>query len=303
MTTAQKILLKTLLGGFASAALGLCALVFPFPGAVVLSYFSLLPLFLVGLGLGLRPLYGASVLVIALSFLVDTPLSVLQTMLAILLGPIFLVNRALLYRTKSSGEFYWYPSAELLKMFTLSLGAFLILAFGVYFYTTQGEDPQTYILKLLEVLDPQKQIGKDAEYVLATAFPLLPGLFSISWGLMVLINGAMAQGILVRLKKNLRPSPSLETLDVPKSFSLLFAACLLLSFISIGYTDVLAKNLACVLAFPFFLVGLGVGHRLIQKTSHTTIALTLFYLLLLFFWPILIVMGVGLLKPWIEKFI
>ena len=149
MTAMQKMLLMTLLGGFTSAALGLCADVFFFPGAIVLSYFNLLPLFLVGLSLGLRPLYGAAVVAIVLTFLIDTPLPAAQTLLAVLLGPIFLVNRALLHRTKSSGELSWYPSTQLLKVFTISLGVSLILAFSVYFYTTQGEDPKIYIHNLL----------------------------------------------------------------------------------------------------------------------------------------------------------
>ena len=129
------------------------------------------------------------------------------------------------------------------------------------------------------------------------------GFFAFSWALMMLVNAALAQGLLVRFERNLRPSPSLENLSTPRSFLLLLLLSLLLSIIGVGSLELLGKNATFVLILPFFLVGLGCIHRWIHKTPYVTGGLTLFYLLLLLFlWPAFIVILIGILKPWIDKF-
>jgi hypothetical protein len=100
----------------------------------------------------------------------------------------------------------------------------------------------------------------------------------------------------------LRPSPSLEDLEAPKSFIILLGLSILLSWVGVGSLELLGKSSTVVLILPFFLVGLGVVHRLIQKTPFATAGLTIFYFLLfLFLWPALFVILLGILKPWIEK--
>lgn len=295
-------IMTTLLAGSLSAGLVVFPAFSPLPGLLFLSYFSCLPLFLIGLRIGLPSLYGACLLANILVFLGGVPVEAGQFFIQTLLGPLFLVNRALLHRKNSSGETTWYPSSELLKMFTLSLTVGVFIALGAYAYTLQGKVPTEYIDKFVNLIDPQHQ-GLEIRALLTKIFPLLPGFFVLSWGTMVLINASLAQGLLVRFNKNLRPSPSLQNLHAPLSFSIAFLSLIALSFVGGGYTELFAKNAACIFALPLFLVGLGMVHRWIYKTTHTTLALTFLYLLLLFFWPILIVIGLGTLKPWIEKFI
>ncbi|MBI2707377.1 MAG: hypothetical protein HYX35_03575 [Proteobacteria bacterium] len=299
MTNSTTIIL-TVLGGLLSSALGVSYLL-PFPGFVLFSYLAALPLFLLGLGVGLRPLYGAGVIATLLTFLLESPLSAGEFFFFSALGPAFLVNRALLNREKSSGEISWYPASYLLRDFTFVTGFVMLLALGGYFYLTEGGDPQTLIKTLLNTLDPEGHM-RDAQPILVKIFPVLPGFFAFSWGIMMLVNGVLAQGLLVRFNRNLRPSPSLENLSVPKSFLIAFALFFLLSFVGVGHLEILGKNGAFVLAFPFFLVGLGLVHRWLHKTSYALVGLTLFYFLLgLFLWPIVFVILLGILKPWIEK--
>jgi len=290
----------SVLGGLLSAALAVSYLI-PIPGFVLFSYLATLPLFLLGLGIGVRPLYGAALLATLLVLLLEGPLAAGEFFFFSALIPAVLISRALLNRQTSAGETSWYPASYLLRDFTFATGVIMLLALGGYFYLTQGGDPQALVKTLLTTLDPQGHM-KDAEPILVKIFPILPGFFAFSWGVMILMNGALAQGLLVRFNQNLRPSPSLVTLEVPKSFLIAFALFLLLSFIGVGYLEILGKNGAIVLALPFFLVGLGVVHRWLHKTSYATVGLTLFYFLLgLFLWPIVFVILLGILKPWIEK--
>ncbi|HUX80505.1 MAG TPA: DUF2232 domain-containing protein, partial [Alphaproteobacteria bacterium] len=216
-------------------------------------------------------------------------------------GPAFLINRALLNRKKSSKEVVWYPASLLLRDLTLASGIIMLLALGAYLYMTQGGDAQTLVKTLLKAFDPQGQM-KEIEPLLIKIFPFLPGFFALSWAVMMLINATLAQGLLVRFKRNLRISPSLESLTVPKSFLILLSLSILLSFIGVGSLALLGKSATFVLVLPFFLVGLGVVHRWIQKTPYSSAALIIFYfLLILFLWPVFFVILVGILKPWIEK--
>ncbi len=293
-------LVLILLGSFLSTLLAVSSLL-SLPGIALFSYLASCPLFLVGLGLGLRPLCGAGAIATLLVFFLGGPLVAGEFFLFSVFGPAVLVSRALLNRTKSSGEMSWYPSSYLLRDFTCAMGVVMLLALGAYIYLTQGGDPHALVKTLLQSLDPQGQI-KEAETLLVKIFPFLPGFFAFSWGIMILINAALAQGLLVRFNQNIRPSPSLKNLAVPRSFLIAFALFFLLSFVGVGYLELLGKNGTFVLAFPFFLIGLGLIHRWLHKTSYALVGLTLFYFLLgLFLWPIVFVILLGILKPWIEK--
>lgn len=287
-------------GGLASAALSLLYLL-PIPGLAFLSYFSPLPFFLLGLSYGLRPLYGAvaiATLLVGISggFFMGSEFFIFSG-----LGPAFLVNRALLNRVTPSKKRNWYPASFLLRDLTFAAGLIMLIGLGVYLYFTHGGDKQDVVTILLKNLDPQNQI-REIEPLLKAILPLLPGFFALSWAVMMLINGTLAQGLLVRFQRNIRPSPTLKDLEAPKMFLILLGLSFLLSFIGLGPLELLGKNTALIMVFPFFLIGLGLVHVWLHKTSYASLGLTLFYfLLILLIWPALFVIFLGILKPWVEK--
>ncbi len=299
MTKESNPIVISIVGGLLSATLSVLHL-FSFPALIFLSYFSALPLFLIGLGLGLRPLYGATLVASLTVLAFEGPLMGIEFLVGSVLGPVFLVNRALLHRKTSSGK-NWYPASLLLRDITLIAGLIMVIGLGLYLYFIQSIDVRALIKVILETFDPQKHM-QNGEALLQTMFTLLPGFFAFSWFLMMLFNGTIAQGILVRQKRNLRPSPTLGELETPKSFLIALGVSLALSFVGLGALELLGKNAALVLILPFFLVGLGVVHRWLHKFTYASFALALFYLLLiLLFWPAFFVIVLGILKPWIEK--
>lgn len=290
----------TVLGGLLSAALSVLHL-FPLPGLVFFSYFTSLPLFMVGLSIGLRPVYSAGLIASLIVLLLEGPYVAGEFFLFSYLGPAFLVNRALLNRTKKSGEISWYPSSFLLRDLTLAAGVVMLIALGFYLYFTQGGDAAILLKPVLKAFDPQGHM-KTAEPLLLAILPILPGFFAFSWSLMMFFNATLAQGLLIRFKRNIRPSLSFYDLNVPKSFLIIFGLSLVLSLVGLGSLEILGKNAAFVLTFPFFLVGLSLVHFWLHKTPYSTVGLTVFYfVLILFFWPVLVVILLGILKPWIEK--
>lgn len=291
---------RTAGGGLISATLALLPMTF-LPSLALLSYFTPLPFFLLGLGIGLRPLLGAGLLASAVIFVSQGPLITTEFFLFSVLGPTFLVHRALINQKKPSGERIWYSPSLLLRDFTLLSGLIMTFSLGVYLYFLQGENIQTIVATILNNFDPHGNIT-DGKLLLTKLLPFLPGFFTFSWMVMMLLNGAVAQGFLARIKANLRPTPSFNAIQLPHSFYITIALSFLLSMIGVGTLELLGKNAALTLTFPFFLAGLGVVHYLFQKTSFAKIGLTLFYcFLLLFLWPALLVVFLGMLKPWIEK--
>lgn len=284
----------TALGGFLSATLAFLPVWGPF--FALFSFFVPLPFFLLGLGLGLRPLLGAGLFAIAFVFLFTDLVLTTEFFLCSFLGPVFLVQRALLNQKQSSGEIVWYSPSFLLKDFTLLSGIVMTVALGVYLYLVQNGG----IDAMLRILDSQGHIKKD---VFMQLLSFLPGFFTFSWMLMMLFNAAIAQGILTRIKANLRPTPSFKMIQIPKNFLIVLGLSLLLSYIGVGTLELLGKNATLTLSFPFFLSGIGIIHLLFHKTAFATVGLIIFYCaLLLLLWPAFFVIFLGILRPWIEKF-
>lgn len=287
-------------GGLISATLALLPMTL-LPSLAFFSYFTPLPFFLLGLGSGLRPLLGAGLFATAIVFLFEGPVLTIEFFLFSVLGPAFLVHRALIKRKKTSGEIVWYSPSFLLRDFTLLAGIIMIFSLGGYLYLLQGQNIHKIIQIILTNFDPHGNI-KDGETLLMTLFPFLPGFFTFSWMLMMLLNASIAQGFLGRIKANLRPTPSFKEIQLPSSFLIALGLSLLLSVIGVGTLELLGKNAAFTLTFPFFLTGLGIVHYLFHRTSFARVGLTLFYcFLLLFLWPAFLVVFLGMLRPWIEK--
>lgn len=290
----------TLAASFFSAILAV-SYVLPFPGFILFSYLTPLPLFLLGLGVGLRPVYGAGLIATALVFFFAGSLAAGEFFLFSALGSAFLVNRTLLHRKDSSGKISWYPASFLLRDFTFACSVIMFLSLMGYIYLTQGQSPEMIVKSFFQPMVFQSHM-EDAIPILAKLLPILPGFFAFSWGIMMLINGSLAQGLLIKFNKNIRPSPSLENLYLPNSFLIALSISLILCFVGVGHIELLGKNAAFILAFPFFLIGLGVIHRWFHKTSYPTLGLTIFYLLLgLFLWLCLVIILLGILRPWFKK--
>lgn len=288
------------MGGISSAALSLLHL-FPIPGLLLLSYLAPLPLFLIGLGVGLRPLYGATLIATILTLALEGPVLSAEFLISASLGPVLLSNRALLHRTNSKGKTSWYPGSLLLRDLTLASALMMVVGVVAYYYFTQTTDIHTLIKNLLETFDPQNHI-KNGEQLLLSLFPLLPGFFAFSWAVMTIINGTLAQGLLVRFGFNLRPSPKLSELIAPKSFLIALSLSLIFSFIGLDTLQSLGRNACFVLILPYFLIGLGLVHQWINKLAYASLILAVFYLsLFLLFWPAIGVVLLGILKPWIES--
>ena len=285
-------------GGVASALFYL-VLALGSPGAFILAYLSQLPLFLVGLSLGVAPaaIAGATgtVVVLAATSLATAALYVLLTAGAVTL----IVRQALLNRAAPGGGVAWYPPGLLLAWIAAAGLAFLALG-ALYAMAAEGGLHgliRDRLIGFFTELAPGQEARVTAAADLVARF--LPAATIASWIVMVAVNGALAQGALARFGKALRPSPRMTEIWLPRWPGYALLAAIALSLVP-GETGMLAQNAAVILTVPFLFLGLSVLHALAGRASARLLLLFLLYVILVLFgWPALIVAAVGFLEQWI----
>lgn len=264
------------------------------PGAMILVYLTQLPLFTAGLWLGvggsIMAGLAASLILLAASNIVAA--GVFAGLNAV--PVVFLVRQALLARPGATGAIEWYPPG-LLTAWLTGLG---LAATALAFLLLGGpEGIQSALHDLLGPTLGRRLDGTDAEReeLLGLAAVILPGIVAVSWMIMTLTNGALAQGVLARFGASWRPSPDLAALALPMWIPILLAVAAGATVLG-GTSRLLGINVMIVLAVPFCLAGLAVLHTVARRLPRPMILLATFYVLAaLFGWPLLLITLLGLI--------
>jgi hypothetical protein len=265
------------------------------PGAAILVSLAQLPLFVAGLwlGSGAAAIGGLTAAAMVLAAARDVVAGALFAVVYAL-PVVILVRQALLARTSSDGALEWFPPGGLMAWLTgLALGAF-----GIALCWLGG--PQAAHSMLRQTLTPA--LAELTNTTLARAETLadplaaiLPGILAASWMMLVILNGVLAQGVLVRFGANWRPSPQIAALSLPLWITVLLGAAALLTLLG-GPARFLGINTMIVLSIPFCLAGLAVVHAFASRLARPALPLAAFYVLAgLFGWPLLLLAVLGLL--------
>jgi hypothetical protein len=264
------------------------------PSSLILVYLSQLPLFIGGLWLGAGVALAAGVTASILLLAASNITAALMFAAVDVVPVILLVRQALLARTSPAGVIEWY-SPGLLAAWLTGLG---LTAIVVAFLLFGGPDSlQSAIREMLApALDRLFEASSPGRDELAGLLAMImPGLVAASWMAMTLVNGTLAQGLLVRFGASWRPSPALGTLSLPMWFSLLPVLATVATVLG-GSMRFLGINMMIVLTVPFCLAGLAVLHIIAYRFSRPAILLISFYVLAgVFGWPLLLVTFVGLI--------
>ncbi|MBL6954754.1 MAG: DUF2232 domain-containing protein [Alphaproteobacteria bacterium] len=268
------------------------ALVLPAAGGLLLAYIAPLPLFLVGLGMGLRAGVVAVLVAGAVSVLFAGPVFAATQAVVYGLPTIILCRQALLSRNDEHGQVQWYPPGHLmLWMSGIAIAGVVLAMAGM---TLFGDGLMAYLKSVMEPFAAEFAIEEQREMLWAL-LDYLPAFFAASWTLGLLFNGTLAQGLLVRFGYNLRPTPELTDIRLPAAWIGVLLGALALSSLS-GLIGVFGKTLAAIAIVPYFLLGLGVIHGFLRPWKGRMAILVLFYGLL-FLWPVpVLVAGLGLLS-------
>lgn len=271
------------------------------PGSLAIVYLASLPLFMVGLALGPRSVAVAAAVGFMISGLFGGAVVAGVFGLIQALPAWLLVKQALLQRPGASGRTEWYPIGDVVCWLTLLAAALLMMIALTHLSDQRGFAGQVAdrLDDILRAMAPHLSDGQRARTVGAMA-PLFPGAVAGSWVVMCVVNAALAQIIVARMGRNLRPSPAYAETTLPSwiSWPLVVAAGMaLIGSADLKYTG---RNLAMVLAVPFFFVGLAVVHTLARRVTYKGLLLVSFYLVLVVSgWAMVAVAGIGVVDQWI----
>ncbi|MBT7267543.1 MAG: DUF2232 domain-containing protein [Rhodospirillaceae bacterium] len=285
--------------GLASALLSV-AIAFGSGLGLLLVYFALLPILLIGLSQGHR---SGSIAAIAGVFGTIFLTNIFQGALysvSVALPAWLVVRYGLMSHTARDGSTTWFPIGEILARLAALGGIALVLGAITYF------DAEGGIVKVIEefldkILAARLQFGSPAQrhLLVERLVPLFPAISAASWILMTLVNSLLAQTILIRAGRNLRPAAQYSSINAPEWLYWGLVGAGLMALLGSGSFEYVGRNLAIVLAIPFFFIGLGVIHTLAKLLRSPSIALTAFYFLMVISsWAIFVVAIIGFFEEW-----
>ncbi|KZD11952.1 DUF2232 domain-containing protein [Oceanibaculum pacificum] len=290
--------------GLASAALYL-SVILGSPGAFLLAYLAPLPLFLAGLGLGLSGVAVAGIVGSLIVFLAGGSFVAGGLYFAIEALPIvILVQRALLSRQGEAGPGHagtleWYPPG-LLVTWLVGMAALLVTVAWLALSGSEGGLAGTVerflsagLSAMLETGDAGADMAQ-RQQTIGTIAALFPGVAAASWIVMLAINGALAQGLLSRFDRNIRPSPRMAETFLPGWMLPALLAAALVGLAMPGGFGYIGRNLMVVLAVAYLFAGLGVIHAFVARMKARQVMMVGIYVtMVLFGWPVILAVVLG----------
>jgi hypothetical protein len=299
MPLETKVVLFALGSGALSSVLAL-SLITGSSLALFLAYLAPFPLFLVGLGNGGKPAAIAAFSGIVFATLLGGPVTgCIYTVMNAL--PSWLAIRLVLTSRTQEGLEEWFPIGIVLTTFLIYASVLFVLSLA---FIAIGDESIAQIVRdflssMISNVAPSlgnEQLVEMVEF-LSNFFPAMT---LISWVLMTIINAILAQGVLAKSGKALRPSPKYGEMILPDLTSWALIVCATITVLSDGNLEYVARNLTMVMALAFFVLGLTVVHKAVHVTRFSGALLGGFYsLLLLSIWVALPTIGLGLIEQWI----
>ena len=279
-------------GGVLCAAFSFMALFVPLLGAVV-NYFSLLPIFYVGVCLGIR----ASLLAISIPLLGAL----------VLFGPVGIGVFGITIFAPSMTILYWhflkkknayvFSSIDILHL--LSSRFLGLVAAGFCYLKLTDSHLFELLAQKVEVIDTLTKIPSST----GSLVDVLPGIFSFIWLLMVWLNFQMAYAIALKSNKSIRKLTLKQNNFLPPVWDIVLVAALWLIianqlFISSHVLGIFARTALCISAFPLLIDGIEIAQLMAKSYKLPRYATGIFMVLtFLLVWPMIFVVVLGLVEP------
>lgn len=269
-------------------------------GGLILAYLAPLPVFAVGFGFGRNAVVMAGIVGgIGTAVLSGSGFTVLAYALTVALPVVIMARSAILVRTGADGEPEWFPPGRLLiRQAGLAIAGFLA---AVVLASGEPGGLQGILRGLMSELGrtlAEADVRFNQELALVWVSSIVPGLTGVSWLVMMVLNGLLAQGVLARFGAAVRPTPRLVDVELPRWTDIAFALCVAGAFLPdpIGFA---ALNCALILGALFGFTGLATVHAFARARRSGRVFLVAFYgVVFLLGWPILLVIGLGLIEQW-----
>lgn len=248
------------------------------PLGLLVTLVSGLPLFLVGLGLGLRMALLASFAGLALLAAVNATAA--GAFLVFDVVPAMIVTGQALRNGRGAGgaATAFVPAGNVVA--ALTLAAVLALVLGVGQLPDHPDGAEGVIREVIgaELKRAAPTLDADLrEGIIAHYAPLLPGRGMVWWTGRALLLAVLAQWLLARTGRNRRPTPDYGALTVPVWLVAAFMVSLGFGVAATGDSAYIARNAALMLSLPLFLQGLVAARAVAAETPMPATAMMGFY--------------------------
>jgi hypothetical protein len=290
-----------ILAGFATVTLALSPLAIPGLG-LILSYFSTVPLFMIGLSAHRAYLPIAAAIAIVFMGILGGALSAIFFMLSQII-PLFLVVSLALKKEKKA----WFPASTIVTILTASALLLMTLFFLWFLVVIKTPLEVETTLWLKGIIKEEKLSGALNE----TVGTIIPSLVAISWILTTIFNTLVGQRFLQAMGESLRPYPTKNDFDPVYTWdwNLVFFAGTLASLMKSLYPSLATFGLNAMLlaAVPLFLLGLRIFYLWLMQWQFTKAWGKILFFVILFFmfilvWPLLFIVGLGVLEPLLKLY-
>jgi hypothetical protein len=213
---------------------------------------------------------------------------------------VLVVRYALSLEAQADGTSKWASPGLVLSWLSILAAGLFTAAVIIVFEAETGIEDEIYgkLSQVFAVMVPNLDEGQRTIIVSSLA-AIFPGALGTSWIIMIAANATLAQRLVTKLGKNLRPTPSYRGLTLPDWISWFVVGSASLALIGSGDLEYMGRNLVMIMATPFFFVGLAIIHSVARYVNFPMAMLLGTYLaLLMSSWAAVVVAGVGIVEQW-----
>lgn len=286
-------------GGGLSAAASLAGQ-FGLPGAILVACLAPLPLLAVGLAFGPKAAAIAAGAGIVLSFAVGGVAAATVYAGLHALPSALVVDRALTGDTADRLD-----GARTAGLALASLAVFAALVAGSIALIGRGDEGMEAAVRAFldgGLATTMSGLPADArQRFIETAAPMFVGLSGVSWQLLIAGNALLAQRIVTARGQAVRQTPPWSAFSLPDWLAWPLVGAAAVSLVTGGDAQYLARNVAMILATPYFFLGLTVVHAFARRSAAKPALLSGFYVILVVFTLVVgaIVAGLGMIEQWV----
>jgi hypothetical protein len=287
-------------GGGALSALASMTIALGLPAAILFAYLAPLPLIIVGLALGLRMAAIAAAAGLIVAGLLGSTFNSGLYGLLYAVPSVLVVRCALSLEASIDGTSKWASPGLALSWLSILAAGLFTAAVTTILEAETGIEDEIYgkLNQAFELMMPGLDEGQRVIIVSSLA-AIFPGTLGTSWIIMIAANATLAQRLVMKLGKNIRPTPSYRRLTLPDWISWFLVGSASLALIGSGDLEYMGRNLAMITATPFFFVGLAIIHSLARYVNFPMAMLLGTYLALLMnSWAAVVIAGVGIVEQW-----
>ena len=268
-------------GGALSAAFALFPLNFSI-FSFLFTYFAVLPLFFVGLCWGFSQLILSALVAFGVFTIGAGIHSGLVFFLTTLVPALLIVQRV------QKGD----PAGYIVSWVT---GLAIAIFIGILIVLSSQSSNVMDLLHAWFSFFADEQAFKNLH---GQMISLIPGISSISWIMMCLVNASLAQRLAVRSQLTQRPYPLPKDTQLYEHWDLILAFSLLLILTDIPLFAFIGKNIALISCIPIFFVGLKTVYAWLEQFDHAKLWMIVVVFMSIFLvWPGIVIVMFGVLEP------